>query len=162
MNRPSWNQYFLSMIPIIASRSSCLSRRVGAIIVKDHRIISTGYNGVPAGLPHCSEMGGCKRIQENVPSGQRHEICRAVHAEQNAILFTRDNEDLKGAILYLNTTPCSICMKLIITVGIQKIIHSEEAYPDPLTMQFIEQSGIEIVHEPLIIEMSQYMDLVRR
>ena len=125
-NRPSWDEYFMKMANDVATRTTCLRRGVGAVIVKDRRILATGYNGVPTGLTHCSETG-CLREQLGVPSGQRHEICRGLHAEQNAI--------------YVNTQPCVVCAKMLINAGITEIVY-QNPYPDELSQELLAESGI--------------------
>ena len=137
------------MVPLVASRSTCLRRKVGAIFVKKERIVSTGYNGSPPGLAHCSEMGGCLRKKLNVQSGQRAEICRAVHAEENAILFSRHREDLEGSTLYITCTPCMFCVKSLITVQVRRIVYHEGEYPDMLAMGMIKEAGIKLEKIPL-------------
>ena len=140
-NRPDWDEYFMGMADYVARRSTCLRRSVGAVIVKDRRILATGYNGAPMGLPHCSETG-CLRQQLNVPSGQRHELCRALHAEQNAIIqAARYGMSIDGASIYVNTQPCVLCAKAIINSGIKEIVYSNP-YPDELAMEMLGQSGV--------------------
>jgi len=143
--RPSWNKYFMNVAEVVASRASCLRRNVGAVIVKDKQIISTGYNGPPKGHPTCDELGGCLRTINNVPSGQRHEISRAVHAEQNAIAQAAENGiSTKGATLYCTTYPCGICMRMIINSGIKQVYY-KEFYPDEITKTLAERTGIELI-----------------
>ncbi|MDD4956959.1 MAG: dCMP deaminase family protein [Candidatus Omnitrophica bacterium] len=142
--RPSWDEYFLSIAGFVATRSTCLRRQVGAVVVKNKQILATGYNGAPSGLRHCAEIG-CMRQELGVPSGERHELCRALHAEQNAFLqAARHGVSLEGATLYITNQPCSICAKMIINVGIGKIV-IEGDYPDEFARQFIQESGIEMV-----------------
>ena len=125
----------------VAERTTCLRCGVGAIIVKDRRIVATGYNGVPTGLAHCSETG-CLRQQLGVPSGQRHEICRGLHAEQNAIIqAARFGTDIDGATIYVNTQPCVVCAKMLINAGIKEIVY-QNPYPDELSQQLLAESGI--------------------
>jgi len=143
-NRPSWDEYFLSIARLVATRSTCLRRKVGAVAVKNKQVLATGYNGAPSGITHCDQVG-CLRDEFNVPSGQRHELCRALHAEQNAFLqAARHGANLNGATLYITTQPCSICAKMIINVGIKKIV-IEGAYPDEFALQFLNEAGIEMV-----------------
>ena len=105
--RPSWDEYFMDMAVLTAKRSTCLRRQVGAVIVKDKHIIATGYNGAPRGVPHCDEKGGCLRQQLNVPSGERHELCRALHAEQNAIIqAATPGQSIEGGTIYVTNQPC--------------------------------------------------------
>jgi dCMP deaminase len=142
--RPSWDEYFFKITELVATRSTCLRRKVGAILVKDRRILSTGYNGAPQGLPHCLEVG-CLREAENVPSGQRHELCRAIHAEQNAIIqAARHGISVVGATLYCTTQPCVICTKMLINAGVEKI-YFREGYPDQLSERMLAEAGVEMI-----------------
>ncbi len=142
--RPTWDEYFLEIANVAKKRSTCLRRQVGAVIVKDKRILSTGYNGTPTGITHCSEVG-CLRDKLNIPSGERHELCRGSHAEQNAIVNAANfGIGLKGSTLYVNTQPCILCTKMIINAGIVRIVY-EEGYPDELSLEMIKESGIELV-----------------
>lgn len=147
-NRPSWDEYFMGLANQVAERTTCLRRGVGAIIVKDRRILATGYNGVPTGLAHCAETG-CLRQQLGVPSGQRHEICRGLHAEQNAIVqAARFGTDIDGATIYINTQPCVVCAKMLINSGITEVVY-QNPYPDELAMSMLAESGIKVrVFEP--------------
>jgi dCMP deaminase len=139
--RPSWDQYFIEITNIAKQRSTCLRRQVGALLVKDNHILATGYNGVPAGVTHC-EVTGCLRQKLNVPSGQRHELCRGLHAEQNAILQAAyHGVPIKGATLYCNTKPCSICTKMIINAGIVRIVY-ELYYEDALADEILAETNI--------------------
>lgn len=141
--RPSWNQYFMEIAKVAKKRSTCLRRQVGAVIVKDNRILATGYNGVPAGIRHCSEVG-CLRESLNVPSGERHEICRGVHAEQNAILQAAyHGVAVFGSVLYCTASPCSICAKMIVNAGIKKVIF-EEVYSDKMALDILSEGNVEI------------------
>lgn len=143
IERPSWDEYFMKIAHIVKERSTCLRRKVGAVLVKDRHILSTGYNGAPKGLPHCAEVG-CLRQQLNIPSGQRHEICRGVHAEQNAIIQAAVfGVSTRGATLYVTDFPCSICAKIIINAEIKEIVYDSE-YEDPISRQLLEQAGIKI------------------
>lgn len=143
--RPSWDSYFMQMAELTSKRSTCLRRKVGAIIVKDRHIIATGYNGAPRGIPHCDEKGGCYRQQHNVPSGQRHELCRALHAEQNAIIQAATlGQSIEGATIYITHQPCVICAKMIINAGIKRII-VKEGYPDELAVEILQEAGIKVV-----------------
>lgn len=140
-DRPSWDEYFMKLAEEVQTRTTCLRRPVGAIIVKDRRILATGYNGVPTGLPHCN-VTGCLREQLGVPSGQRHEICRGLHAEQNALLqAARYGINIEGASMYVTTQPCSVCAKMIINAGIKEIIY-KNPYPDELAMELLGQTDI--------------------
>lgn len=127
----------------VASRTTCIRRAVGAIVVKDRRILATGYNGVPSGLSHCEETG-CLREQQGVPSGQRHEICRGLHAEQNAIIqAAKSGTNLNGGILYCTTQPCVVCAKMIINTGIKEVVYTNP-YPDELSMSMLNEAGIKL------------------
>ena len=142
--RPSWDEYFLNIARLVATRSTCLRRQVGAVVVKEKQILATGYNGAPSGIEHCDKVG-CLREQLGVPSGQRHELCRALHAEQNAFLqAAKHGSSLQGSTLYITTQPCSICAKMIVNVGIKKII-IEGDYPDEMALDFLKEAGVEMV-----------------
>ena len=141
--RPTWQEYFMKMAHLTASRSTCLRRKVGAVLVRDNRIIATGYNGAPAGIKHC-EITGCLRQQLNVPSGQKHELCRGLHAEQNAIIQAAVfGISTKGSTLYCTTQPCIICSKMLINAGIVEVFITEK-YPDPLAEEFLNEAGIPV------------------
>ncbi len=133
----------MSIANLVKERSTCVRRKVGAVIVKDKNILATGYNGPPSGLPHCIDVG-CLREKLGVPSGERHELCRGLHAEQNAIIqAAKHGVSIKGSTLYCTHMPCSICIKMIINAGIVEVIY-QEGYPDKLSESFIEQSGIKV------------------
>ncbi len=134
----------MEITKLVAKRSTCLRRAVGAVLVKDKRIMATGYNGVPRGLKHCDETG-CLRSRLNIPSGERHEICRGLHAEQNAIIQAAVyGISIEGAMIYCTTQPCVICSKMIINAGI-KTIKFEGDYPDELSVSLLEEAGIELI-----------------
>ncbi len=140
--RPSWDEYFMKLAWLVAERSTCLRHHVGAVIARDKRILTTGYNGAAAGTKDCLELG-CLRDELKIPSGQRHEICRAIHAEQNAIIqggFHGIN--IKDSILYCTHSPCVLCAKMIVNAGIKKIVACIE-YPDPSFKDLFSQAGIE-------------------
>lgn len=144
-DRPTWDEYFMEIVFLIARRSTCLRRRVGAVIVRENRILATGYNGVPSGIQHCSEAGGCLREKLRIPSGERHELCRGLHAEQNAIIQAAfHGSTIKGGILYCTTHPCIVCSKMIINAGITRILYAE-GYSDNLSAQMLAESGIELL-----------------
>ena len=144
MQRPSWDQYFMDITRLVATRSSCLRRQVGALLVKDRNILATGYNGVPSGISHC-EATGCLRERLKVPSGERHELCRGLHAEQNAIIqAAKHGTNIDGATLYCTTMPCIICTKMIINAGITKVIYGE-GYADELAREMIAEAAIEVL-----------------
>ena len=139
--RPSYDEYFMEMAHVVAKRSTCLRRHVGAILVKDKHILSTGYNGTPKGLRHCSEVG-CLRKKLGIPSGERHELCRGLHAEQNAIIQAAVfGISIKGSTLYCTNTPCVVCVKMLINAGVEEIIYSGE-YPDDLAQEMLKESHI--------------------
>lgn len=145
LKRPSWDEYFMEMAVLTAKRSTCLRRQVGAVIVKDRHVVASGYNGAPTGLAHCDEMGGCLRQQLEVPSGQRHELCRALHAEQNAIIqAAAQGNSINGASIYVTNHPCIICAKMIINAGIKKV-YIKESYPDEMAADILKEAGLEIV-----------------
>lgn len=144
-NRLSWDEYFMQMAELTAKRSTCLRRHVGAVIVKDRHIIATGYNGAPRGLSHCGERGGCLRQKMQIPSGQRHELCRALHAEQNAIIQAATlGQSIEGGTIYITHQPCVICAKMIINAGLSNIV-VREGYPDDLAKEILDEAGLEIV-----------------
>jgi dCMP deaminase len=139
--RPSWDEYFLKITGEVATRSTCLRRRVGAVLVRDRRILATGYNGAPRGLRHCEEVG-CLREQRQVPSGERHELCRALHAEMNAFLQAASfGVTTEGATLYVTTYPCSLCAKMAINAGVKRIVTMGD-YPDPLAKEILAEAGV--------------------
>ena len=143
--RPTWDQYFMEIAELTAKRSTCLRRNVGAVIVQDRHIIATGYNGAPRGMDHCAQRGGCFREELGIPSGERHELCRALHAEQNAIIQAAAfGHGVEGAIMYITHSPCVICAKMIINVGITKIFVAEE-YPDEFANEILGEAGLKIV-----------------
>lgn len=143
--RPSWDEYFMQMAELTAQRSTCLRRHVGAVIVKDKHIVATGYNGAPRGIAHCDEKGGCLRQKMGVPSGQRHELCRALHAEQNAIIQAATlGQSIEDATIYITHQPCVICAKMIINAGIKHIV-VKEGYPDELSVEILDEAGLKIV-----------------
>lgn len=146
MGRPSWDEYFAGIARQVATRSTCIrpDRQVGAVVVKEKRILTTGYNGAPSGLPHCAEVG-CLRQERNVPSGQQQEICRGVHAEQNAIIQAAlHGVSIAGADIYLTHTPCITCAKMIINAGIKRVF-CLNPYPDELALQILQKAGVELV-----------------
>ena len=143
-DRPSWDVYFMSITELVAQRATCLRRRVGAILVRDKHIIATGYNGAPRNVSHCLEVG-CLREQQNIPSGERHELCRGLHAEQNAIIQAAlHGVSVDGATLYCTNSPCSICSKMLINAGIEKIYY-RQGYADFLGGQMLEEAGVQLV-----------------
>jgi dCMP deaminase len=144
-DRPTYDEYFMEMAYVVSKRSTCLRRKVGAILVKDKHILSTGYNGAPKGFKHCSEVG-CLRRGFDVPSGERHELCRGLHAEQNAIIQAAVfGVSIKDSVLYCTNTPCVVCVKMLINAGVTEIIFMGE-YPDELAKKMISESDIKIRH----------------
>lgn len=141
--RPSWDEYFMDITHLVAKRSTCLRRHVGAILVKDKKILATGYNGAPARLDHCLDIG-CLREQQSIPSGERHELCRGLHGEQNAIIQAAyHGVAIRGATLYCTNHPCVICSKMLINAGIERIVY-EEGYADDLAAELLKESGIKV------------------
>jgi dCMP deaminase len=141
LKRPSWDEYFMGIAELAATRSSCLRRHVGAVIALDHRVVATGYNGSPSGMTHCLTLG-CLRDKLKIPSGTRAEICRGLHAEQNALMFARGTE-LRGATLYCTNQPCVVCAKLIIQSGIRTVVF-KDPYPDDLALSFFKEAGLKL------------------
>jgi dCMP deaminase len=144
MNRPSWDEYFMQMAELASTRSTCLRRKVGAVLVKDKRVISTGYNGAPTKMQECSDVG-CLRDSQNIESGTRHEICRAVHSEANAIIQAALNggASTEGATLYCTLTPCVLCAKMIINAKIKNVV-VREYYPDGSAMLLLHKASIPV------------------
>jgi dCMP deaminase len=139
--RPSWEEYFMDITHLVAKRSTCLRRQVGAVLVKDKKILATGYNGAPSRLEHCLDIG-CLRESKGIPSGERHELCRGLHAEQNAIIQAAyHGVAIRGATLYCTNHPCTICSKMLINAGIEKIVY-EDGYADALARGMLRESGI--------------------
>ncbi len=141
--RPDWHSYFMEIARIVSRRSTCMRRSVGALIVKEKQILSTGYNGAPSGLAHCVDVT-CLRDRLNIAPGERHELCRGLHAEQNAIIQAAyHGVSISGADLYCTHLPCSICIKMLINSGIRNVFYME-GYPDDLAMEMIRESAIPI------------------
>jgi dCMP deaminase len=138
--RIPWDEYWMKIVNDVATRSTCLRRQIGALVVKNNVIVSTGYNGAPKGFPHCLDVG-CRRDKLNIASGERHEECVGVHAEQNALL--QAGRDAEGATLYVNAYPCKICAKLIINAGIIKVVIMGD-YSDKEGLEYLKIAGIEI------------------
>ncbi len=141
--RPSWDQYFLKISKLVAERSTCMRRQVGAVITKENRILATGYNGAPNNVTHCFKRpGGCLREARNIPSGQRQELCIGLHAEQNAILQAAAfGVSLKGSDVYCTHQPCVTCGKMLINAGIKRIVFLG-SYPDELSLEILKEAGI--------------------
>ena len=141
--RPEWEVYFLKIARLASTRSTCLRRRVGAVLVKEKNILATGYNGAPSGVPHCLDVG-CLREQEKIPSGERHELCRGLHAEQNAIIQAAcHGVSIQGSILFCTNFPCVICSKMLINAGIRTLYYLD-GYPDPLSEQMLTDAGMNL------------------
>ena len=141
--RPTWDEYFLKIAAEVAKRSTCLRRQVGAVLVLQKRILATGYNGAPSGLPHCEEVG-CLRERLQVPSGERHELCRGLHAEQNAFLqAARHGIRIEGSSLYCTTHPCIVCSKMLINAGVRRVVILGD-YPDAMSKQMLADAGVTV------------------
>ena len=141
--RPDWDAYFMGIADLVSTRSTCLRRAVGAVLARDRRLLSTGYNGAPSGLRHCLDVG-CLRKQNNIPSGERHELCRGLHAEQNAIIQAAlHGVSIKDARLYCTNHPCIICAKMIINAGITSLV-IRDGYGDPLAVDILEEAGVSV------------------
>ncbi len=143
MERPSWDEYFMRLAYLVSTRATCTRRKVGAVIVKDKRVLATGYNGPPKGLAHC-DVTGCVREDLNIPSGERHELCRGLHAEQNAIIQAAvHGVSIRNSIIYVTNHPCVVCAKMIINAEMKEIVYSE-GYPDDLAKLILLESGIKV------------------
>ena len=141
MQRPSWDDYFMTIAREVSTRSTCLRRHCGAVVVKDRRMLATGYNGTPRGLRHCEEVG-CLREQRGIASGSNHELCRGIHAEQNAVVQAAlYGVAIDGATVYSTHQPCVLCAKILINAGIQEIVYAD-AYPDELSEEMLAESGV--------------------
>ncbi|MDZ4065107.1 MAG: cytidine/deoxycytidylate deaminase family protein [Coriobacteriia bacterium] len=141
MPRPSWDEYFMSIAGQVSGRSTCLRRHTGAVLVKDKRILATGYNGPPAGLAHCEQVG-CLREQRNIESGSNHELCRGIHAEQNAVIqAARHGIAIDGAAVYCTHQPCVLCAKILLNAGVADIVY-RDSYPDPLAEELLAEAGV--------------------
>ena len=141
--RPSWDEYFLEVAKLVAKRATCLRRQVGAVLVKDKKILATGYNGAPSGLEHCLDIG-CIREKLKIPSGERHELCRGLHAEQNVLLQAAlHGTSTKGSVLYVTNQPCVICAKMLINAGICEVAICG-VYPDKLAQKILKDAKIKI------------------
>jgi dCMP deaminase len=142
--RPSWEEYFMQIAEVVATRSSCLRRHVGAVIVKNRQILATGYNGVPRGIVHCEERG-CLRDKLRIPSGERYELCRGLHAEQNAIIQAAyHGAAVNGSELFSTLQPCVTCAKMLINAGIEAV-HFRGIFPDELSMEIFKEAGTRLV-----------------
>lgn len=143
--RPSWDEYFMNIAETTATRATCLRHRVGAILVSDRRILSTGYNGAPRGIAHCLDIG-CLRDKLKIPSGKNHELCRAVHAEQNVVIqAARHGVSTVGSDLYTTLFPCAVCVKILVNAGVKRIIYKQD-YPDDFAKKILREARIKLVH----------------
>jgi dCMP deaminase len=148
MTRPSWDLYFMRMAALAASRSTCVRRHVGAVIVKDRMVLSTGYNDTPRGLPNCGD-GGCARCASDAPSGSQLDTCLCIHAEQNTLVQAAyHGVSIAGGTVYTTHQPCLTCAKLIVNAGIVRIVFGGD-YPDPTARQLLEQSGVLLERVPI-------------
>lgn len=139
--RPSWDDYFMSIALKVAERSTCLRRQIGAVVVRDKRILSTGYNGAPSGIEH-SLTRGCLRDQLGIPSGERHELCRGIHAEQNAVIqAAKYGIPIDGSTIYCTHQPCILCAKILINAGVREIVYAGP-YPDALSLELLQEAKI--------------------
>lgn len=141
--RPDWDTYFLRIAQLVAQRSTCLRRQVGAVIVRENRLLATGYNGAPNNVAHCFQLpGGCLREARNIPSGERQELCRGLHAEQNAMLQAAAfGVSLKGGECYCTHQPCVTCAKMLINAGIKRVVFLGD-YPDELSREILKEAKI--------------------
>jgi len=141
VERPDWDHYFMQIATVVSSRSTCMRKQVGALLVLNKRILTTGYNGAPGGLTHCGEVG-CLRQELQVPSGERHELCRGLHAEQNAIIQAAvHGVAIKDSVLYCTLYPCAVCAKMLINAGVSSLVLKEN-YSDNLAKNFFTEAGI--------------------
>ncbi len=141
--RKTWDHYFMDIAQLVSERATCLRRKVGAVLVRDRRILSTGYNGAARGLPHCDEAG-CLREKLSIPSGERIEICRGIHAEQNALVQAAAfGINVGGATLYCTHEPCITCAKMLLNAGIREFV-VEHPYPDDLGRQMLAQARVKV------------------
>jgi dCMP deaminase len=146
-DRPTWDDYFLEMAHVVARRSTCLRRHVGALLVRDKRILATGYNGAPSGLPHCEQVG-CLRDAMGIPSGERQELCRGLHAEQNAIIQAAlHGVDTRDSVLYCTTQPCVTCAKMLINAGVERVVYHGD-YSDKMAIEMLTEAGVELLRVP--------------
>ena len=144
INRPDWDEYFMAMAFLVSTRSTCTRRKVGAVLVRDRRILATGYNGPPSGFPHCDEIG-CLRDELNIPSGERQELCWGIHAEQNAIIQAASfGISTKDSVLYCTTKPCITCAKILANAGVRKIYVAEQ-YPDEFSDRLLAELKIPVI-----------------
>jgi dCMP deaminase len=147
MQRPGWDEYFMAFTLLAATRSTCLRRKVGAVIVKDCNVLATGYNGPPKGVAH-PDVVGCLREQLGIPSGERHELCRGLHAEQNAIVQAAyHGVSIRGGTIYCTNQPCGICTKMLINAGIERVVYLRP-YQDEIARQMVAETGLKVEQHP--------------
>lgn len=147
MARPTWDEYFMSLARLAATRSTCLRRQVGAVIVKDRMLLSTGYNDTPRGLPNCGD-GGCARCRSGAPAGSGLDTCLCLHAEQNAIIQAAfHGVEVAGGMIYCTHQPCLTCAKMIVNAGLTRIVY-ESPYPDPVAEQLLRDAAIDLARVP--------------
>lgn len=148
-SRPGWYEYFMTIADLASTRSTCTRRKVGAVLVRENNILATGYNGAPRGVKHCIEVG-CLREKHKIPSGERTEMCRGLHAEQNLLVqAARHGVQVKDAILFCNFRPCITCTKMIINAGIKKVIYREQ-YHDSLAEEMAVEAGLKLEQLTLV------------
>ena len=153
MARPSWDEYFMALAEQVGQRATCLRRSVGAVIVKDKRILATGYNGPPSGVAHCEDVG-CLREVRGIPSGSQHELCRGIHAEQNAVIqAAKHGIAIDGSTIYCTHQPCVLCAKILLNAGVVDIVF-RDPYPDALSEEMLAEAGV----EPRRIRMGEVED----
>ena len=156
-SRPEWDEYFLKIASVVAERSTCLRHHIGAIAVRNRQILSTGYNGAAAGLQDCTVLG-CLRDAQGIPSGTRHEVCRAIHAEQNAIIqAARHGVGIEGATMYCTHTPCILCAKMMVNARIARSV-SFGKYSDDEFIKLFEEAGIEVAILPRPTNIINFLD----
>ena len=144
MPRLPWPDYFMRIAHLVSERSTCIRRKVGAIAVMDKRILATGYNGAPKAMPDCTQIK-CLREEMNIASGERHELCRGLHAEQNVIIQAAVHGiSIQGAEIYCTHQPCLICTKMLVNCSVKTVYYSN-AYPDPLAEELLQQAGVTVV-----------------
>jgi len=143
MERPSKDEYFMRMAFLVSTRATCLRRKVGAVVVKEGHVLSTGYNGAPKNMDHC-DKAGCIRESMGVPTGERHELCRGLHAEQNAIIQAAFfGVSINESVMYITTHPCTVCAKMVVNSGVMEVVYSDD-YIDPLAKSLLLDGGIRV------------------
>jgi dCMP deaminase len=157
LTRPNIDEYFLKIASVVAERSTCRRHHIGAVAVKDKHILATGYNGAPAGLKDCLELG-CLRDELKIPSGERHEICRGIHAEQNVIIqATLHGVSLEGSTIYCTHTPCVLCAKMLVNAKIERFV-SFGQYDDNSFVDLFREAGIAVDTKPRPPTQISYLD----